>query len=62
MATAIIGVGNIGGALARDLTAGGESVLLDRCRLDGCAHGAHVGPAARTDQISRSRIRTSVSP
>jgi predicted dinucleotide-binding enzyme len=33
MTTAIIGIGNIGGTVARDLTAGGEPVVLSACAI-----------------------------
>ena len=48
MATAIIGVGNIGGAVARHLVAGGESVVLaakDESKAEALAD--ELGPLAR---------------
>jgi len=37
MTTAIIGIGNIGGTVARDLTAGGEPVVLSAVNADDLA-------------------------
>jgi len=48
LTTAIVGVGNIGGALARHLVAGGESVVLaakDESRAEALLDG--LGPFAR---------------
>jgi hypothetical protein len=52
MSTAIIGVGNIGGAVARHLAAGGESVLVaarDESTARALAH--ELGPNARADTV-----------
>ena len=52
MTTAIIGVGNIGGAVARDLVAGGESVVLaakDKANADALAD--ELGPLARAASV-----------
>ena len=52
MTTAIIGVGNIGGTLARNLVAGGESVLLaakNRSRAEALAD--ELGPPARSATV-----------
>ncbi len=52
MATAIIGVGNIGGALARHLVDGGESVVLaanDESHADALAE--ELGPLARATSV-----------
>ena len=47
MTTAIIGVGNIGGALARHLTAGGEQVVLAaKEEPDAVALAGELGPLA----------------
>jgi 8-hydroxy-5-deazaflavin:NADPH oxidoreductase len=52
MTTAIIGVGNIGGAVARHLVAGGESVVLagrDESRVEALA--GELGPPARPASV-----------
>jgi hypothetical protein len=52
MTTAIIGVGNIGGAVARDLVAGGEPVVLaakDKSNADALAD--ELGPLARAASV-----------
>ena len=52
MTTAIIGVGNIGGTLARNLVAGGESVVLaakNRSRAEALAD--ELGPQARAASV-----------
>jgi len=52
MTTAIVGVGNIGGAVARHLTAGGESVVLtarDQSRAQALAE--ELGPLARVASV-----------
>ncbi len=52
MTTAIIGVGNIGGPLARHLVGGGESVVLaarDKARVEALA--AELGPLARAATV-----------
>ena len=52
MTTAIIGAGNIGGAVARDLVAGGESVVLaakDKANADALAD--ELGPLARAASV-----------
>ena len=52
MTTAIIGVGNIGGALARHLVGGGESVVLaakDESRAEALAR--ELGPLARAASV-----------
>ena len=52
MTTAIVGVGNIGGALARHLVAGGESVVLaakDGSRAEALA--CELGPLARAASV-----------
>src|SRR5882724_2446912 len=52
MATAIVGVGNIGGAVARHLVAGGESVVLaakDQTRAEALAK--ELGPLARAASV-----------
>ncbi len=44
MTTAIIGIGNIGGTVARDLTAGGEPVVLSAVNADDLAKlAAEIG-------------------
>ena len=52
MTTAIVGVGNIGGAVARHLVAGGESVVLaakDQTRAEALAK--ELGPLARAASV-----------
>jgi predicted dinucleotide-binding enzyme len=52
MTTAIVGVGNIGGAVARHLVAGGESVVLaakDQSRAQALAE--ELGPLARAASV-----------
>ncbi len=52
LTTAIVGVGNIGGALARRLVAGGESVVLaakDESRAEALA--TELGPLARAASV-----------
>jgi predicted dinucleotide-binding enzyme len=52
LTTAIIGVGNIGGALARHLVGGGESVVLaakDKSRSEALAQ--ELGPLARAASV-----------
>jgi hypothetical protein len=52
LTTAIVGVGNIGGALARHLVAGGESVVLaakDGSRAEALAD--ELGPLARAASV-----------
>jgi len=54
MTTAIVGVGNIGSAVARHLTAGGESVVLtakDLSRAQALAD--ELGPLARDRKSTR---------
>jgi len=52
MTTAIIGIGNIGGAVARHLVAGGESVVLaatDQSHVEALA--GQLGPLARAASV-----------
>ena len=52
MTTAIIGIGNIGGAVARHLVAGGESVVLaatDQSQVEALA--GELGPLARAASV-----------
>ena len=52
MTTAIIGIGKIGGAVARHLVAGGESVVLaatDRSQVEALA--SELGPLARAASV-----------
>jgi 8-hydroxy-5-deazaflavin:NADPH oxidoreductase len=52
MTTAIIGIGNIGGAVARHLVAGGESVVLaatDQSHVEALA--GELGPLARAASV-----------
>ncbi|WP_406179382.1 NADPH-dependent F420 reductase [Streptomyces sp. NBC_01006] len=52
MTTAIVGVGNIGAALARNLVAGGESVLLaGRGAARAAAIADELGPLARAASV-----------
>jgi len=52
MTTAIIGVGNLGGALARDLVRGGEHVILAaRGESNPGALAAELGPLARAATV-----------
>ena len=54
MTTAIIGVGNIGGALARHLVAGGESVVLAaKDETNAAALADELGPLARAASAGR---------
>jgi 8-hydroxy-5-deazaflavin:NADPH oxidoreductase len=53
MTTAIIGIGNIGGAVARHLVAGGESVVLaatDQSHVEALA--GQLGPLARAASVA----------
>ncbi len=55
MTTAIVGVGNIGSAVARHLTAGGEPVVLtarDRSRAQALAE--ELGPLARAASVQEA--------
>ncbi len=55
MTTAIIGVGNIGGALARHLVGGDEPVVLaakDEARAEALAH--ELGPRARAASVKNA--------
>ncbi len=53
--TAIIGVGNIGGALARHLVAGGESVVLTAKHNSGPkALASELGPLARAASVDEA--------
>ena len=55
MTTAIIGVGNLGSALARHLVHGGESVVLaarDGAHAEALAH--ELGPLARSASVSQA--------
>jgi predicted dinucleotide-binding enzyme len=55
LTTAIIGIGNIGGALARHLVRGGESVALaakDQSRADTLAH--ELGPLAHAASVENA--------
>src|SRR5258708_18239906 len=55
MTTAIVGVGNIGSAVARHLTAGGESVVLtakDLSRAQALAED--LGPLARAASVQEA--------
>jgi predicted dinucleotide-binding enzyme len=55
MTTAIVGVGNIGGALARHLVAGGESVVLaakDGPRTEALA--GELGPLAHAASVENA--------
>jgi 8-hydroxy-5-deazaflavin:NADPH oxidoreductase len=61
LTTAIIGVGNIGGALARHLVGGGESVVLaakDQSRAEGLADelGPLAGAASVVDAIAGADV------
>ena len=52
MTTAIIGVGNIGGAVARHLVAGGESVVLAAKQEPNAeALAGELGPLARAASV-----------
>jgi predicted dinucleotide-binding enzyme len=52
MTTAIIGVGNVGGAIARHLTAGGEQVVLAaRDEADAAALAAELGSLASAASV-----------
>lgn len=58
MTTAIIGVGNVGGALARHLVDGGEPVMLAaREEPDAAALAGELGPLASAAIGSRLGTR-----
>jgi predicted dinucleotide-binding enzyme len=55
MSTAIVGVGNIGGAVARHLVAGGESVIVAaRDRSQAKALADELGPRARAASVEEA--------
>lgn len=57
--TAIVGVGNIGSAVARHLSRGGESIVLaanDRARVDALAK--ELGPLARGASVEEAGRRS----
>src|SRR5881394_2130247 len=55
MATAIIGIGNIGGALARDLVRGGEPVVLAaKDEANAAALAQELGELARAASVEEA--------
>src|SRR4029077_14798364 len=58
MTTAIIGIGNIGGTVARDLAAGGESVVLSAGETDDLAKlAAEIGSRATAASSNRDAVQ-----
>src|SRR2546429_8456933 len=58
MTTAIIGIGNIGGTVARDLTAGGEPVVLSAVNADDLAKlAAEIGSRATAAASNREAVQ-----
>jgi predicted dinucleotide-binding enzyme len=58
MTTAIIGIGNIGGTVARDLAAGGESVVLSAVNTDDLAKlAAEIGSRATAASSNRDAVQ-----
>jgi predicted dinucleotide-binding enzyme len=58
MTTAIIGVGNIGGTVARELAAGGEPVLLSATNSDKVQKlAAEIGPSATAALDNRDAVQ-----
>jgi predicted dinucleotide-binding enzyme len=57
MTTAIIGIGNIGGTVARDLAAGGENVVLSAGNLDEVKKlAAEIGSSATAATSNRDAV------
>jgi predicted dinucleotide-binding enzyme len=57
MTTAIIGIGNIGGTVARDLAAGGEHVVLSASNLDEVKKlAAEIGSSATAATSNRDAV------
>jgi predicted dinucleotide-binding enzyme len=58
MSTAIIGIGNIGGTLARDLASGGEPVVLSAVNPDDLARlAAEIGSRATAASSNRDAVQ-----
>src|SRR2546428_11259546 len=58
MTTAIIGIGTIGGTVARDLTAGGEPVVLSAVNADDLAKlAAEIGSQATAAASNREAVQ-----
>ena len=58
MATAIIGIGNIGGTVARDLASGGEQVILSAVNADDLAKLAgEIGSRATAAASNREAVQ-----
>ena len=58
MTTAIIGIGNIGGTVARDLASGGEAVVLSANRRDEAQKlAAEIGPGATAAGSNRDAVQ-----
>jgi predicted dinucleotide-binding enzyme len=58
MTTAIIGIGNIGGTVARDVAAGGEPVVLSAVNRDDLAKlAAEIGSRATTASDNRDAVQ-----
>jgi len=57
MTTAIIGIGNIGGTVARELAAGGEDVVLSATSAEKARQlAAEIGPSARSARDNRDAV------
>src|ERR1700738_978078 len=58
MTTGIIGIGNIGGTLARELVAGGEPVVLSATNRDAVQKlASEIGPMASAAADNRDAVR-----
>jgi len=58
MTTAIIGIGNIGGTVARELASGGESVVLSAVNPDDLAKlAAEIGNRATAAPSNRDAVQ-----
>ena len=58
MTTAIIGIGNIGGTVARDLAAGGERVVLSAVNQDDVKKlASEIGPLASAAKSNREAVQ-----
>jgi len=57
MTTAVIGIGNIGGTVARDLAAGGEHVVLSAGNVDDVKKlAAEIGSLATAAENNRDAV------
>ena len=58
MTTAVIGIGNIGGTVARDIAAGGEQVILSAVNSDDLAKlAAEIGSRATVASSNRDAVQ-----